>query len=50
MMTFLSVNGIEITCTDAEIVETGMALASGSMDYTSLLDWIKEHSFSEYRS
>lgn len=50
MLTFLSVNQAEIICEDEEIVELGIALASGSMDYTSLLDWIKEHSFSEYRS
>ena len=43
MMTFLSVNGIEITCTDAEIVETGLALASGQMDYEALIAWLREH-------
>ena len=43
MMTFLSVNGIEITCTDAEIVETGLALASGQMDYKALIAWLREH-------
>ena len=43
MLTFLSVNGIEITCTDTEIVETGLALASGLMDFEALLTWLKEH-------
>ena len=43
MLTFLSVNGIEIKCTDTEIVETGLALASGLMDFEVLLTWLKEH-------
>lgn len=43
MLTFLSVNGIEITCTDAEIVETGLALASGQMDSAELEKWIRNH-------
>ena len=43
MLTFLSVNGIEITWTDTEIVETGLALASGLMDYEALLVWLREH-------
>ena len=44
MLTFLSVNGIEIKCTDTEIVETGLTLASGLMDYEALLSWLKERS------
>ena len=44
MLTFLSANGIEISCTDEEIVETGLALASGLMDYDNLLRWIETHS------
>lgn len=43
MMTFLSINGIEILCTDTEIVETGLALASGQMDYEALIAWLREH-------
>ena len=43
MLTFLSVNGVEITWTDTEIVETGLALASGLMDYEALLAWLREH-------
>ena len=43
MLTFLSVNGIEITWTDTESVETGLALASGLMDYEALLVWLREH-------
>lgn len=43
MLTFLSINEIEIACTDAEIVETGMALASGLMDYETLFSWLTKH-------
>jgi death-on-curing protein len=43
MLTFLEVNGIEIDCTDSDIVEAGMALASGAMQYEGLLDWVRSH-------
>lgn len=42
-MTFLEVNRIEIDCTDSDIVEAGMALASGTMRYDCLLEWIRAH-------
>lgn len=48
MLTLLSVNGIEISCTDTEIVETGLALASGLIDYEALLDWVRKHSLQKY--
>ena len=44
MLTFLSVNGVEISCTDEELVETGLNLASGLMDSEALLAWLREHS------
>lgn len=43
MLTFLEVNGIEIDCTDSDIVEAGMALASGAMRYEGLLNWVRSH-------
>lgn len=43
MLTFLSFNGIEIECTDTEIVETELRLASGLMDYEPLHFWLSEH-------
>ncbi len=43
MLTFLEVNGIEIDCTDSDIVAAGMALASGTMGYEGLLDWVRSH-------
>ena len=43
MLTFLEVNGIGIDCADSEIVEAGLALASGAMRYEGLLDWVRSH-------
>ena len=43
MLTFLEVNGIELDCTNEEVVHVGLSVADGSMDYDALLLWIKEH-------
>ena len=43
MLTFLEVNGIHMDCTNDDVAETGMAIASGKMDYDALLQWVKEH-------
>ena len=43
MLTFLETNGVRIECTDEEIVQTGLALADGTMAYEGLLAWIREH-------
>lgn len=43
MLTFLEVNGIPITCTEEELVDVGMGIASGEMDYPDLLRWVREH-------
>ncbi len=43
MLTFLEVNGIHMDCTNDDVSETGLAIASGKMDYDSLLQWVKEH-------
>ena len=44
MMTFLELNGIKLDCNDDEIVEAGLGVASGKMDYDSLYEWIMMHS------
>ena len=44
MLTFLELNGIKVKCTDKEIVDVGLALASGSMSYVQLVNWVKDHS------
>ena len=43
MLTFLEVNGIRLECTNDEIVEVGLAVASGAMDYDALLKWVWSH-------
>ena len=43
MLTFLEVNGIRIECTNEEVVEVGLAVASGTMDYDALLEWVRDH-------
>ena len=43
MLTFLEVNGIHMECTNEEVVEVGLSVASGTMDYDALLQWVRDH-------
>ena len=43
MLTFLEVNGIRLDCTNNEIIEVGLAVASGAMGYDALLKWVRSH-------
>ena len=43
MLTFLEVNGIHMDCSNQEVADTGLAVASGQIDYDALLDWVKSH-------
>ena len=43
MLTFPEVNGIHMECTNDEIVEVGLAVASGAMDSAALLKWVWSH-------
>ena len=43
MLTFLEMNGIRIQATNEEIVEIGLSVADGSMQYDDLLAWVKKH-------
>lgn len=43
MLTFLELNGLKVKCADKEIVDVGRGLASGSMKYEQLVDWIRDH-------
>ena len=44
MMTFLELNGIQIVCSDEELIRLGLGLASGLIDDMELLSWIITHS------
>lgn len=43
MLVFLAVNGIEIECTQKELIDVGLALADGTMDAEKLLTWLSLH-------
>ena len=43
MLTFLEVNGIHMDCTNEDVVEAGLGVASGEMIYEELLVWVKTH-------
>lgn len=43
MLTFLEVNGIKLECTDNDIVNAGLGVASGKMSYEDLLAWVIYH-------
>lgn len=43
MLVFLEINGIGLTCSDQDIIETGLKLAAGEMDDKQLLEWILRH-------
>ena len=43
MLTFLELNGIMIECSDDELVELGLNIASGKYDQEDILIWIRKH-------
>ena len=43
MLTFLEVNDIHMDCANEDVVEAGLGVASGEMNYEELLDWVKTH-------
>ncbi|MDD4402342.1 MAG: type II toxin-antitoxin system death-on-curing family toxin [Desulfitobacteriaceae bacterium] len=44
MIVFLEINGIEVICTNEELIELGLGLANGTIDHNSLLNWLIGHS------
>ncbi len=40
MMTFLQLNGLPIDCTDDELIQLGLGLASGNVSQEELFNWI----------
>lgn len=43
VLVFLALNGIEINCTELELFELFMGLASSEVSYDELVSWIAEH-------
>lgn len=43
MLTFLEVNGIHMDCSNEDVAQTGLDVASGDMGYEQLLTWVKNH-------
>ncbi len=43
MLSFLEVNGIKMLPSNADVVQAGLGVASGSMKYDDLLSWVNEH-------
>lgn len=43
MLTFLGINGIRMECSNQDVVDTGLAVADGSMKYDALPQWVREH-------
>ena len=43
MLTLLEVWGINLTCTNEDVIELGLGTASGRMKYEDVLDWINKH-------
>lgn len=43
MLTFLEVNGIHMDCTNEDVIEAGLGVASGKMGYEELLAWVRMH-------
>ncbi len=43
MLVFLLLNGIEIECTQEELISVGLDLADGSMECDKLFEWLTSH-------
>ena len=43
MLSFLAMNGINLFCTDDELIELGFGLAQNKITYEQLHDWVKLH-------
>lgn len=43
MLVFLALNGVEIECTQNELIDVGLSLADGTMNAEKLLIWLSSH-------
>ena len=42
MLTFLEAEGIKMRCSNEDVVNLGMSVASGKMKYEEILHWINK--------
>ena len=43
MLTFLQVNGAQLSCTNEDVIYAALSAASGQMTYEGLLEWVRAH-------
>ena len=43
MLTFLEVNGLDLQCTNEEVVRLGLGVAAGEIKYKDVLAWVVSH-------
>ena len=43
MLVFLDLNQVELSYEDNDLIDTILAVASGTLDYNGLLDWLQKH-------
>ena len=41
MLTFLEAEGIKLNCSNTDVINLGLSVASGEMKYEDILNWIK---------
>ena len=42
MLTFLEAEGIKMNCSNGDVVNLGLSVASGDMKFNDILEWIKK--------
>lgn len=43
MLVFLELNGVEIQCTQQELIDLGLSLATGKVSFENLVEWLIAH-------
>lgn len=43
MLVFLELNGVEIQCTQQELIDLGLSLATGKVCFENLVEWLIAH-------
>lgn len=44
MLVILKLNSINLTYSQKELIDLGLGIADGSVNYENIIDWIKQHS------